>query len=70
MPEVFELARDAGVDSRKLYDWSRIHINLYEEALRLADANGAIVDLGPDDLDCAKRVFRQEIQLPSSNEQR
>ncbi len=62
MPEVFELARTAGVDPKKLYTWSRVHYDLFAEAVGIAEQNGWSVSLEDEELDTGWRVFRRRLE--------
>lgn len=64
MPMVFELAREAGVNSAKLYQWARMHNDLLEDALRIAKAENFMIHLDdPGDLEIGYRVFRRPIDV-------
>ena len=57
MPLVFELAREAGLDRATLREWSRQHVDLYEEAERLFP-NPAVAKAFPKEtLEASFRVF-------------
>jgi glycosyltransferase involved in cell wall biosynthesis len=63
MPRVFQLAREVGVDPARLHAWSKIHLDLFDEARQRAHAEGVPLDVRPDELDASYRVFRQPISL-------
>jgi glycosyltransferase involved in cell wall biosynthesis len=58
MPLAFALARDAGVDPRKLQTWADMHQKLLKEALDIASANDWPPGLGPTDAPLAQSTFR------------
>jgi hypothetical protein len=58
MPLAFALARDAGVDPRRLQTWADMHRRLLKEALSIASAGGFAPGLGPGDEPLAQSVFR------------
>jgi glycosyltransferase involved in cell wall biosynthesis len=58
MPMAFALARDAGVDPRRLQTWADMHRNLLREALDIASAGGWASGLGPADEPLAQSIFR------------
>jgi glycosyltransferase involved in cell wall biosynthesis len=58
MPMAFALARDAGVDPRRLQGWADLHLDLLKEALDMSSANGWPVRLGATDLPLAQSTFR------------
>ena len=62
MPKVFELARTAGVDPKKLYAWSRVHYDLFAEAVGIAEQNGWSVSLADEEMDTGWRVFRRRLE--------
>jgi glycosyltransferase involved in cell wall biosynthesis len=65
MPEVFKLARAAGVDRSKIWKWSRIHKSLFDEAAGIAIASGARANLRfPEDFRDASLFFREQVELP------
>lgn len=67
MPAVFDLAREAGVDPRKVWDWTQAHFALFEDAARIAGERGVPAHLDLDrDMDNAWRVFRRRPVLPAS----
>lgn len=65
MPEVFDLAREAGVDARKVWQWTGAHHDLFEDAARIAVERDtpAHLALRPD-LESAHRVFRRRPSIP------
>jgi glycosyltransferase involved in cell wall biosynthesis len=63
MPRVFQLAREVGVDPASLHAWSKIHLDLFDEAKQQARAEGVPLDIRSDELDPSYRVFRQPISL-------
>jgi glycosyltransferase involved in cell wall biosynthesis len=58
MPLAFALARDAGVDPRRLQAWADMHRDLLKEALDIASASGWATGLKPADESLAQSVFR------------
>jgi glycosyltransferase involved in cell wall biosynthesis len=64
MPQVFELARDAGADSAALYRFARLHIDLYNEAVEIARRKREPLSISSADLAPARRVFRCETVVP------
>jgi glycosyltransferase involved in cell wall biosynthesis len=58
MPMAFALARDAGVDPRRLQTWADMHLNLLNEALGIAADAGSAAPLRPRDLALAQCTFR------------
>ncbi|MBO0797738.1 MAG: glycosyltransferase, partial [Blastocatellia bacterium] len=64
MPQVFELARDAGADATILHQFAQLHIDLYDDALEIARRTRTPVSISAADLAPARRVFRQELALP------
>jgi glycosyltransferase involved in cell wall biosynthesis len=65
MPQVFELARDAGADSAALYRFAQLHMDLYDEALQIARRTKEPVSISSEDLAPALRVFRREPAVPN-----
>ena len=65
MPQVFELARDAGADSAALYRFAQLHMDLYDEALQIAGRTKEPVSISSEDLAPALRVFRREPAVPN-----
>lgn len=63
MPQVFELARDAGADPAILHKFAQLHIDLYEEAIGIAHRSNTPLAISPADLAPARRVFRRELSL-------
>ncbi|HEY0124498.1 MAG TPA: glycosyltransferase, partial [Rhizobium sp.] len=64
MPMVLELAREAGVNSAKLYQWAKMHNDLLQDALRIAKAENFMIHLDdPGDLKVGYRVFRKPIDV-------
>jgi len=68
MPRVFELARDAGVDSAVLHGFAQIHAELYDEAVQIAIDTNEPISITPNELEPAHRVFRKELTLPKLRE--
>ncbi len=65
MPMIFNLAREAGVDSAKLWKWAQMHVSLFYEAAQINIQNNAVAHISlPADLIFASRFFRQPIILP------
>lgn len=65
MPKVFDLARDAGVDPQKLWDWTKIHLSLFNDAVKIAISKKKTAHLDiPGDMDNAFRVFRKKVEVP------
>jgi glycosyltransferase involved in cell wall biosynthesis len=64
MPLVLQLARDAGVDPDRVWEWLRGHAALFEEAVGICTSNelAAHFDV-PHDLAFAEWCFRQEFEL-------
>jgi glycosyltransferase involved in cell wall biosynthesis len=69
MPAVFEAARNAGVDPRRVWQWTQVHYPLFVEAVDIALASRKPAHLSvPADLDDAARVFRRQVTLPDALE--
>jgi len=67
MPEVFDLARDAGVNPQKIWDWTKIHLALFNDAVRIAIGKKTPAHLSvPCDTDNAFRVFRESVKVPKA----
>jgi hypothetical protein len=66
MPQVFELAREAGADPVRLQRFASLHLGLYEEAVRIAAEVGLAVPVVADELHPAHRVFRTRPALPAA----
>ena len=66
MPLIFDLAREAGVDPQKIWDWSKTHTSLFKEAVEIAIRAKSKVNLVPDDMKRAKLFFREDIVIPES----
>lgn len=64
MPQVFELARDAGVDPQVLKGWSKIHVELFAEAVEIARSHDLVVHLDPHEFEVSKRVFGIDLNVP------
>ena len=65
MPEVLDLARDAGVNPQKVRDWTKIHLDLFNDAVRIAVNRKQVAHLSiPGDTDNAFRVFRESAGIP------
>jgi glycosyltransferase involved in cell wall biosynthesis len=65
MPEVFDLARDAGVNPQKIWDWTKIHLALFNDAVKIAIGKKTSAHLSvPCDTDNAFRVFRESVKVP------
>ena len=66
MPLVFELAKEAGVDSATLYHWAQTHRTLFGDAIEIAQEKEFPVHLNEyTDLEPAYRVFRERLALPT-----
>lgn len=65
MPRVFELARDAGADPAMLHQFAQIQAQLFDEAVAIAGKSETPAAIDPEDLAPARRVFRQNLALPS-----
>ena len=66
MPQVFELARESGVDREKLFLWAIIHKDLLREAFEIAKSQDHLVHLEDGkELDVGCRVYRGPIQIPA-----
>ncbi len=62
MPLVFQLARDAGVDPRKVWAWTQAHKQLFEEAVGISIDHSVPAHIVlPIDIDQASIVFREPI---------
>lgn len=66
MPEALALARDVGVDPKKIWRWFQIHKGLFYEAIEIAMAKGTPVRLNSDDFKIAYRLFREKITVPEN----
>ena len=64
MPLVLQLARDAGVDPEKVWDWLQVHKTLFDEAMNISIAREETAHLElPADLEFARWCFRSDIAL-------
>jgi glycosyltransferase involved in cell wall biosynthesis len=64
MPLVLQLARDAGVDPERVWEWLQGHLPLFEEAVGMCTAKDLAAHLDvPQDLAFAKWCFRREFEL-------
>jgi len=64
MPQIFELARDAGADPTTLNQFAQIHVGLYDEAIQIAAESRVPISIAPSDLAPAYRVFRAKLPVP------
>lgn len=62
MPLAFELAREAGVDSAKLYTWSQLHRGLFAEAWGLFPDQSLKDTFPPAIADVSRRIFRADLE--------
>lgn len=66
MPRALALARDAGVDPRKLWQWTGVQRTLFDEAADIAIAAGLATHLTqPDDFVFASAFFREPVACPA-----
>ncbi len=64
MADVFDLARDGGVQEDRLWGWAKWHVDLFYEAVGIAKTAGVAMNLKlPDDIDNAERVYRRKITI-------
>ncbi len=61
MPKAFALAREVGVDARRLQVWADLHLGLFREAMAIARDRGYDHELSFSDLDLAHLMFRTDI---------
>ncbi|SFV17086.1 glycosyltransferase [Pseudoduganella namucuonensis] len=67
MPAILDLARQSGVDSKKLWAWTGIHHSLFQEAAELAMAANTAAHLdAPADFDHAGFFFRKAVEQPAA----
>jgi glycosyltransferase involved in cell wall biosynthesis len=64
MPQVFELARDAGSNSVVLNEFAQVHISLYDEAIQLAADAKLPIPIAASETGPARRVFRKDLAVP------
>ena len=62
MPLAFALASEARVDRTTLLEWSRVHENLFDDAVRLFPGQRLADHFCDDDLETSFRVFRKRLQ--------
>jgi len=64
MPQVFQLAREAGVDPRKIWLWTQAHKQLFDEAMDVSInlKVPAHIDL-PKDIQQALIIFRERVDI-------
>ena len=62
MPLAFALAREARVDRTTLLEWSLVHENLFDDAVRLFPGQRLADHFCDDDLETSFRVFRKRLQ--------
>ena len=64
MPQVLQLAREAGVQPERVWKWLQSHVPLFEEAVELCTSKeqAAHIEL-PQDLAFAQWCFRREFEL-------
>jgi glycosyltransferase involved in cell wall biosynthesis len=64
MPQVLQLARDAGVDPDRAWEWLRSHAALFEDAVDMCTSKEVAAHLDvPHDLTFAEWCFRQKFEL-------
>jgi glycosyltransferase involved in cell wall biosynthesis len=64
MPLVLQLARDAGVEPKKVWRWLELHKNLFDEAVDICKSANKTAHLQlPNDLAFAEWCFRQKIEM-------
>lgn len=63
MPLIFELAKEGGVDSRKLHGWARTQWDLFKEAMDLFPDDTLMADFGIDAIEASRRVFLSAVPL-------
>jgi len=64
MPLVFQLARDAGVDPKRVWHWLNLHKSLFDEAVDICASKTESAHLQlPQDTAFAEWCFRQKIEL-------
>jgi glycosyltransferase involved in cell wall biosynthesis len=61
MPQVLELAKNAGVDSEKIWRWMQVQFELFRESIKIAKSNKTSLDLNTQEITVAKINFRQNI---------
>jgi glycosyltransferase involved in cell wall biosynthesis len=68
MPQVFELAREAGADPVQLQRFASLHLTLYNESIvGIASDTGVVTQIAPCELRAAHRVFRTRPSLPEQH---
>ena len=65
MPQVFFLARKSGLNPQKIWEWLIIHLNLFYEAIDIAQTSCKPVHLSSLDIQQAEWIFQQKVDLPS-----
>jgi glycosyltransferase involved in cell wall biosynthesis len=66
MPQILVLARDSGVDPKKVWQWSGIHRSLFFEAANIAENLQIPANLAaPEDFISASVFFRNAVEKPS-----
>jgi hypothetical protein len=68
MPQIFYLARKRGLDQQKLWDWTKIHLNLFYESLEVAQKASKPIHLSESEIQEAEWIFQQKIELPADLE--
>jgi hypothetical protein len=64
MPQVLQLARDAGVDPDRAWEWLRSHAALFEDSVDMCTSKEVAAHLDvPHDLTFAEWCFRQKFEL-------
>lgn len=66
VPQALALAKDVGVDPKKIWRWLQVHKRLFYEAIDIATAKGSTVHLDQDDFNIAYRLFREKIIVPEN----
>jgi len=69
MPLLFQLARSAGVDGRRLFDWARVHLDLFTDAVAIAIKKGVRAHINREvDIPLAEITFLRKIDIPKDLE--
>lgn len=64
MPLVFQLARDAGVDPRKVWLWTKVHKRLFDEAMGISINLDVPAHIAlPNDIEQALNDFREPVDV-------
>lgn len=66
MPLVFYLARKRGLNPKKLWVWTRLHLDLFYDSLSIAQKADKPIHLTESEIREAEWIFQERIELPDN----